>query len=99
MGYRIVYGPETGGRQIADKPRIRLRVMTGIMLLIGCGAVRIFWPEGTELLRRFLVPGEPTLTEQAFGTLVADLRMGEAFSEAVTAFCRTVVEQGTGLAR
>ena len=68
--------------------------MTAAFLLLGCLGVRTLWPEGTGVLREMLLPGELTPTEQAFSILMTDLRYGEPVGEAVTAFCRYVVEHG-----
>lgn len=55
---------------------------------------------GLALLRqslgRFLLPGDPEVTGRALETLLAQLRQGIGAGEAVSAFCKTVV-QGAGL--
>ncbi|MBQ8237774.1 MAG: hypothetical protein IJZ39_06490 [Oscillospiraceae bacterium] len=87
MGYRIVYGKdafaETGER------KSHLRAMTAGFALALVVLVRIFWPEGTAVLRDVLLPGQST----AFSQLTEDLRAGEPIGDAVTAFCRSIVEE------
>lgn len=85
MGYRIVYGgePPTGRKS-------RLRLWTAVCLLVFVTAVRLAWPEGTEQLRQVLVPGEETAA--AFSEMVENVGAGQGMGEALTAFCRTVVE-------
>ena len=61
------------------------------MLYLVAGA---YWPQGSELLRSVLLPGDPSAAETAFSRMVEDLRMGESLTDAVTAFCRTVVADG-----
>lgn len=85
MGYRIVYGGEPQFRQ-----KSRLRLWTAVCLLIFVTAVRLAWPEGTEYLRQVLVPGEETAL--AFAEMVEHVGAGQGMGEALTVFCRTVVE-------
>ena len=51
-----------------------------------------FWPEGRAVLRDVLVPGDPDVTLHGLETLARELREGESFSDAVTAFCREVID-------
>lgn len=55
---------------------------------------------GLALLRqsfgRFLLPGDPEVTGQALEMLLTQLRQGIGAGEAVSTFCKTVV-QGAGL--
>lgn len=55
---------------------------------------------GLALLRqslgRFLLPGDPEVTGRALETLLAQLRQGIGAGEAVSAFCKAVV-QGAGI--
>lgn len=55
---------------------------------------------GLALLRQrlgqFLLPGDPEVTGRALETLLAQLRQGIRAGEAVSTFCKTVV-QGAGL--
>ena len=87
MGYRIVYGEEPSFRR-----KSRLGLWTAVFLLIFVTAVRLAWPAGTEQLRTILVPRGETV--EAFSQMVANVGAGQGMGEAVTAFCRTVVENG-----
>ena len=55
---------------------------------------------GLALLRQrlgqFLLPGDPEVTGRALETLLAQLRQGIGAGEAVSAFCKAVV-QGAGI--
>ena len=84
MGYRIVYGEEpTIGR------KSRLGLWTAVFLLIFVTAVRLAWPAGAEQLRAVLEPKGETVV--AFSEMVANVGAGQGMGEAVTAFCRSVV--------
>ena len=45
-------------------------------------------------IRYFLLPGNPTVTEQALNVLVEDIKAGEPVSDAITTFCQTILEDG-----
>lgn len=89
MSYRIVYGP------MPDPPGKETnswcRVLTAVFLLLFVLGVRMVWPDGRELLRNLLLPGEPGVTEVALVDLVEDLRSGTAVGESFTAFCQQVI--------
>jgi len=94
MGYRIVYGPEVGEVRSDGKHDQRIRVMTAAFLLLSCLLTRLLWPEGAQMLRDALLPGQPSVTEQAFSILAEQLRAGEPVGEAVESFCRFVIVHG-----
>lgn len=94
MAYRIVYGPMPGNAAQKTAGSFRLHIMTAIFLVLFVLLVRQVWPEGTDMLRTFLLPGDPTANEQAVSSLIQDLRAGEAFADALTVFCRQIIENG-----
>lgn len=87
MGYRIVYGEEPTLRRKSS-----LGLWTAAWLLVFVTAVRLAWPDGAEQLRTILEPRGETV--EAFSQMVANVGAGQGMGEAVTAFCRTVVENG-----
>lgn len=92
LGYRIVYGGEEP-MSVKKKSWVRLRAMIAGMLLIFSLIVRFAWPEGTEQLRDYLLPGVQSVTEQAFNQLCVDLRRGDHVMEAVEVFCSTIIDE------
>lgn len=94
MAYRIDYGPPI---EISCPPkykRPRLRVMTAICLLLFVLGVRWLWPEGRQTLQRVLLPEYVTHTQVAFQDMIGMIQSGESAADAVTAFCREVIEHG-----
>ena len=92
MGYRIQYGDTP---VFAKRQKMRLSRIIGLslcflvlLILLSWG----FWPEGRTVLRDFLVPGDPDVTLHGLEVLTQELRDGENFSDAVTAFCREVID-------
>lgn len=94
MGYRIEYGPTEEKMRKSSGMVRRLQVLTAAFLLLFILLVRQAWPEGTAKLREFLLPGEPSVTQAAFGDLLTDIREGSPFREALTAFCQQVIDNG-----
>ena len=89
MGYRVDYGPVRRNRKETGGNVLRIPLYTMLFLLVFILSVNLTWPEGREILRNFLLPGN---SEQAFSELVTDLKSGESFTVAVTVFCRSILE-------
>ena len=92
MGYRIVYGEDPFAE--TGKRKSHLRSMTAGFALAFVILVRLFWPQGSDVLRTVLLPRESA----AFVQLTEALRAGEPLGDAVTAFCQRIVEEGVGQA-
>lgn len=91
LSYRIVYGPVPKMKRGGQGRRLRIQLMAAVFFLIFVLGVRLVWPEGSELLQSYLLPGEKGVTEAAFSVMITDLQAGEPLGEAVTAFCRQVI--------
>ena len=92
MVYRIVYHSESqgSGRKCGGR-RVFLTVM---LFFVFCWAVCVCWPEGKQMLRILLIPGEPETTIQAAEVFASELDSGYALSDAVRNFCSAVFENG-----
>lgn len=95
MGYRIDYG------QPSDRKYPVLSSRRPLPALL-CGALALFvlltslyWPEGREALRDLLIPGDAAVTAEAFAAMLENVRAGEDVQDAVTVFCREILEHGT----
>lgn len=89
MGYRIVYGEDPFVGESA--PKSRLRPLTAAFALAFVILVRCTWPQGSQILRQLLLP-QTDGTGAAFQQMAQEIRAGEPVGEAVTAFCRGIVE-------
>ena len=94
LSYKIVYGPMPDVPKAEKKGTGRLQALTAVFLLLFVLAIRQTWPEGSAVLRRCLIPGEPTVTEEMFHEMVSDIQAGEPLGQAVTAFCKELVKYG-----
>lgn len=92
MSYRIEYGPAIPPQYVKKPKLLRLRVTTAVFLLLFALLVRQFFPAGTEKLRQFLLPGTSSVTQEALDSLMGDLRNGESFGDAFTAFCTYIID-------
>ena len=92
MSYRIVYGPERKAVKERDLSSLRFRSLIAGFLLLFALIVKLLWPEGTEVLREVMIPADLNATEQAFQCMMEDLRSGENLGDAITVFCRQIIE-------
>lgn len=96
MGYRVEYETVRKVRRMEQKTA-RLPAMIGAALVLFLILVGIFWPEGKETLRNFLIPGDPAVTVAALEELAEELETGAPLGEALDNFCRSIVrEDGLG---
>lgn len=95
MGYRIVYGTEYSKKSKKSGGSVRLRTMIAAAFLFFALTVRLTWQEGSEIMRRFLLPGDLTVTELAFAEMVSDLREGEKLADALTVFCAEILHEAS----
>ena len=95
MGYRIVYGPVLHKQINRNKSPGRIRYLTAFSFFILAVTVRLLWPEATEILREYLLPGDLSLAEEAFSALLYQIRNGEGLRDAALVFCRTILYEGS----
>lgn len=91
MSYRIVYGPEITVPVQKSNSRWRIQMLTAVFLFLFVVTVRICWPQGTEMLRSWLLPGQPGVTEAALFDMMEGLRDGATTGEALTDFCWQII--------
>lgn len=94
MAYRIDYGPPMEIRSPKDSKAQRLRIMTAISLMLFVLGVRWLWPEGRQNLKQILLPEYASHTQVAFQEMIGMMQQGESTADAVTTFCREVIEYG-----
>ena len=89
MSYRMIYEP--GSRAEGGNSVIFRTLMTASFFVCFLWAVNRFWPEGREVLTKYLLPGEPALAQAAFSVLLDNLRHGMGMVESLTVFCREIL--------
>lgn len=91
VAYRIDYGSGMQYRRAERGGVLRLQTMTAAWLLVFTLVVSRVWPEGTQRLRQYLLPGgQPVQT--AFQAMTEQLRSGVPVEDALTAFCIQIIE-------
>ena len=90
MAYTIQYGlPARTEAVWAAGNRKRKRWIFTVLCIIGVLSGILFGPED---LQNYLIPGDPNVTRLAFAQLTEDIRQGDKIGEALTAFCREIIE-------
>ena len=92
MAYRVDYGSVVKKTPKQGVRFFRIQLWTILFLLVFVLAVNAAWPAGKAVLMDFLLPGDSGTVQVAFGDLVTDLKTGESFSDAVTVFCRSIMD-------
>ena len=90
MGYKIRYdsfGPKSCVRkyQNVKKKTMKLVFLVVLSLLLLLPAYK------SGVLKELLIPGDTAVTEQAAENLVANLKDGLAFKDAVVVFCSEII--------
>lgn len=92
MSYRIVYGCEL--KNPKDK-KVRWRYVLGYTVLclsLFTLLTARFWPAGWKIILEGVLPGDAGVTYQALDHMAENLRSGQGITDAVTAFCREIVD-------
>jgi hypothetical protein len=80
MSYRMIYEPGSPGREgICVLFRI---LMSASFFVLFLWTVNRFWPEGRELLKLLLIPGDPDATLEAAEAFANNLGAGEHLTAA-----------------
>ena len=88
MAYSISY--QTVGKMKYPRYHRRKKRSFRMYIVIFLAAGAFF----VHPIRHFLLPGNPEVTEQALSALVTDIQEGQTPMEAITTFCRTILEDG-----
>ena len=92
MGYAIEYA---NGETVKSAVKKKVFSRKKKIICIVCGAVVVaFALLHINAVRRFLLPGNPEITERAIVKMVDELKAGEGLYSAVTTFCQEVIRGG-----
>lgn len=87
MGYQVYY-PPMGKEKKKGRP-LRRVVLTVLAFSLFLQSVRMFWPEGWQVLRQVFPPRQ---SMEAVTVFVEELKAGTPAQEALTAFCQNWLE-------
>ena len=93
MAYRISY---EWNREPKDTGKIRpsIGVMLGAALVTAAVAVRLLFPQTAQVFRELMHPLGDETTIAAFSEMVERIGHGTSVEDAVTVFCREILEHG-----
>ena len=90
MSYQIQYESEKNKQYPMErKSALPKRYLVGAIIVALVVSV-ISVPSVRELL----IPGDPEVTGAAFSQMIDNLQEGDSVGEAVTAFCREIIQNG-----
>ena len=86
MSYQINYDPSRKRKFYTGKTR---KVPNWLLVAVGVAAAACIFNKELKFL---LIPGDPQVTSAAFSGLTEDLKAGGSLKDAVTAFCREIID-------
>jgi len=94
MGYKIAYSPEDNRKYPMHKLHPFPRKW--IVPTVAATALIIAALSNSDAIGKLLLPGDPDVTQAAITTMVEDVKTGTSLPDAITAFCREII-QNAGL--
>lgn len=92
MGYHIQYG-ETIEKVILETPSVKKSSKLKLVIILLCVSVLCFAVhQKKDIVTRYILPGDAEVTAAALDALVENLKEGDGFGDAVTAFCREIID-------
>lgn len=92
LGYTIQYG-SSGKAESAwnsGRRKYKKRITAVVLLAVLCAGLLL--SGGAEKLKNLIIPGDPEVTKAAFAQFTEDIRQGERVGDAITAFCREIID-------
>ena len=77
-----------------EKRRAAKPALTALFFLLFLFLVNSRWPRGKAFLEKLTFSGDRAVTAAALEDLSRDLRQGEDLTDALEAFCKTVMANG-----
>lgn len=88
MAYRITYENKTIKKDLCNvKYKVNIKRICSI-LTVTIMLITFFHSK----VRRFLLPGDPEVTERALNNMVTNIKNGEQFVDALTDFCEEILD-------
>ena len=90
LSYRIEYA-ENAKRKPIDLVSPKKKKQLFSLLFVAITAVIFILLSQSEFVCRFVLPGDPLITEQALTSLTDNIRSGRPLGEAAFAFCQEII--------
>ena len=92
MGYRVEYKSFGEEKKLPKVRKYKSAVLAAALVLSLTGGALTVKLTGLPWVQKYLLPGDPEVTAAALEQMVEDLRSGHSLGDAVTAFCREIME-------
>ena len=92
MGYRVEYKSFGEEKRQPKVGQYKKAIMAAALVMVLTGGALTVKLTGLPWVQKYLLPGDPEVTAAALEQMVDDLRSGYSFADAVTAFCREIME-------
>ena len=93
MGYRIEYREGSVVWKLDTVRWGRVVLYSGVCFLFFVLFTVNYWPEGAELLRSWIYPGNVAQTRSALLHMASNLHGGASLSDAVFVFCQEILNR------
>ena len=95
MGYSIEYGASGTWENRWHANRKKRKTKIVIAALLGIITLVLVFSGQIKTVQDFFIPGNPEITKAAFAQLKEDIRHGDDFDAALTAFCKEIIEHAS----
>ena len=92
MPYRMEYEPAQKKKRQGTGSR--RAVLTVLLFILFLQMVHAFWPDGQNMLRILLIPGDPETTLQAAEVFAQEMECGYSLADAARNFYNSVLYHG-----
>ena len=92
MSYKISYGTMSGKTRNKAIFRFRIPVIAGVVLILAT-TVRLLCPQQTKQLTEALFPLTKASSQEALEVFAQNIKAGESFGDAVSAFCQEIIHE------
>ena len=92
MSYRIEYNPEKNRiypMSSSRKPKWLIVILVVVVTLFALQKLN-----RNQILKSWMLPGDPEVTAAAFSAMVDDISEGVSVGDAVTTFCLEIIDNG-----
>lgn len=91
MAYKISYGAMPG-KSKSKQNRLPLRLAAGVFAIVLAITLRFLYPEETRRFSNALFPMTAASSQEALAAFAENIRAGESFGDAATAFCQEILD-------
>ncbi len=92
MAYTIQYGAPARLEATWVKRRRKRSARYVVYSLVVLMILSVFLLDSKESIQEFLIPGDPEITKAAAAQFTQNIQAGDSFKEAITTFCREIIE-------